>query len=90
MRINIISPRLLMNQHLIAEYREIKMLPKSLVRSIKSKKGFDKKRISKTYTLNEGHAYFFYNKLTFIENRFEDLLNENEKKKICDQFNKSI
>lgn len=66
----------LADQHLLAEYREIKMLFKSLVRSSKSKNGIDKKRISPTYTLNKGHAYFFYDKVLFVEKRFDELVRE--------------
>lgn len=76
MRINIIDPKLLADQHLIAEYREIKMLPKALIKSINSKNGLDLSRISKEYTLNKGHGYFFYNKISYITNRFNLLLDE--------------
>lgn len=79
MRINIIPPKELYDQHLMAEIREIKMLPKALVRSINSKQGIDFKNLPKqfpTYTLNKGHGKFFYNKLGFIERRFQELLNE--------------
>jgi len=86
MRINIIEPRLLADQHLVAEYREIKMLPKSLLRTINSKSGFDVKKISKKYTLNKGHGYFFYNKLSFIIKRFNDLLKEMEYRKFQTNF----
>ena len=51
-RINILPPTELTDQHLIAEYREITMVPGSLRRTLKSKVGFRPERISKTYTLN--------------------------------------
>ncbi len=76
MRINIVNPSQLLDQHLIAEIREIKMLPKSLVRSIKSARGLCISDISSTYTLNKGHGYFFYDKLLYIEDRFQELLQE--------------
>ena len=76
MRINIIPVKLLADQHLVAEYREIKMLPKALCRSIRSKIGVDFDSLPSTYTLNVGHGKFFYNKLDFIEYRFEELLEE--------------
>ena len=66
MRINILNPEVLPDQHLMAEIREIKMLPKTLMKSLRSKFGVNPRRISKTYTLNEGHGYFFYNKIPFI------------------------
>ena len=61
-RINIIPVEELMDQHLIAEYREITMVPVSLARTLSSKTGLDYKKISKSYTLNKGHVYFFYDK----------------------------
>ena len=81
MRINIIKPKELYDQHLMAEIREIKMLPKALVRSLASKKGVNYKTLNKEYpryTLNKGHGKFFYNKITYIENRFQELLKEAE------------
>ena len=83
MRINIIPVNFLSDQHLIAEYREIKMLPKLAVRIIKSKSGLDINKISKEYTLNTGHGYFFVNKLTYIEKRFSQLCDEIKKRKFA-------
>lgn len=76
MRINVINPNYLSDQHLLAEYREIKMLPKMLHRSINSKKGIFYHEIPKEYKLNKGHGLFFYNKLQYIYNRFDLLLSE--------------
>ena len=76
MRINVIPVSELLDQHLVAEYREIKMLPKMLCRSLASKKGFNLSSVSADYTLNKGHGLFFYNKLGFIIDRFELLLCE--------------
>lgn len=76
MRINILNPKVLADQHLVAEYREMKMLPKCFIRSLESKKGIDPKRISESYTLNTGHGYFFYDKFNFIEKRFESIIQE--------------
>lgn len=76
MRINCVPVEELHQKHLLAEYREIKMLPKALLRTLNSKKGLDTSKISKVYTLNAGHGYFFYNKLLYIYNRFESLKEE--------------
>lgn len=76
MRINCVPVEELHRLHLIAEMREIKMLPKALLRTINSKRGLDKSRIPKQYTLNQGHGYFFYDKLGYIYDRFEALKNE--------------
>ena len=85
MRINIINPSAIPDQHLMAEIREIKMLPKTLMKSLRSKTGVNPKRISKTYILNTGHGYFFYNKIPYIEKRFEMLIQEGLKRGIAMQ-----
>ena len=65
-RINIVPVKELMDQHLIAEYREITMVPASLSRTLASKKGLDYSKIPKNYTLNRGHVYFFYDKGLYL------------------------
>jgi len=76
-RINIIDPKLLMDQHLIAEYREIRLLTQNLRRSFKSKRGISKDRIPKKFTLNAGHILFFFSdKGLYIYNRYKKLQEE--------------
>ena len=75
-RINIIPPSELTDQHLIAEYREILMVPASLKRTLISKCGLKKERISKNYTLNLGHVYFFYDKGMYLSKRYQELILE--------------
>lgn len=41
------------------------MGPKALSKSLNSKKGVDKNRISLEYTLNTGHTYFFMIRMGF-------------------------
>lgn len=60
----------------MAEYRELPMVHGSLKRSLKSARGFDKKRIPPKYTLNTGHVTFFYNKGLFLYKRYESLIEE--------------
>ena len=79
-RINIIPVEELMDQHLIAEYREITMVPASLARTLSSKKGLDYKKIPKSYTLNKGHVYFFYDKGFYLSKRYELLVIEMKKR----------
>ncbi len=79
-RINIIPPSELTDQHLIAEYREITMVPAALLKTLKSKTGFKNEKIHKTYTLNKGHVYFFYNKGKYLNNRYRELVIEMEKR----------
>tara|TARA_B100000945_G_scaffold296478_1_gene274797 strand:- start:50 stop:463 length:414 start_codon:yes stop_codon:yes gene_type:complete len=75
-RINIVNPSELMDQHLIAEYREIFMVPSSLYRTLNSKIGFQENKIPRKYTLNRGHVYFFYNKGKYLHLRYKKLIKE--------------
>ena len=58
-RINIINVSELTDQHLIAEYREITMVPAALNRTINSRNGLDINKIPKEFTLNKGHVTSF-------------------------------
>ena len=75
-RIHIIPVNELYDQHLIAEYREITMVPAALSRSLKSKNGIIQSKISKNYTLGQGHVYFFYNKGKYLDKRYTQLIEE--------------
>ena len=75
-RINIIPPNELYDQHLIAEYREITMVPAALSRTLNSLHGLRKEKISKTFTLNRGHVYFFYDKGLYLDKRYNELIAE--------------
>ena len=67
-------PSELHRRHLIAEYRETLMVPAALRRSLRTiPKEVTLKSIPKTFTLNAGHVKFFFNKLTFLEKRYESL-----------------
>jgi deoxyribonuclease (pyrimidine dimer) len=85
-RINIIPPSELLDQHLIAEYREIRLLTASIRRSRMSKTGLDKKRIPKQFTLNSGHIRFFWDKGTYIAARYKALQDEMRKRGFEPQF----
>ena len=76
-RINLIEPKELSTKHLIAEYREITRLPKNLKQSLNRKtKPFSLEEIPKDYVLGKGHVKFFFNKMQFLKNRFESLVDE--------------
>lgn len=76
-RINLVPPEELMDQHLIAEYREITMVPAALRRSLKSKPwSHVKTKIPKQFTLNAGHVSHFYDKLGYLIARFDDIHKE--------------
>lgn len=76
MRINIIPVKFLTDTHLRAEYREILMAPHYYLKSKNSKKGIDINKIPKSYILNTGHAYFWYDKFKFIKQRHDELEHE--------------
>jgi len=75
-RINLVNPSELTDQHLIAEYREITMVPAALNRTLNSKVGLRREKISKRYTLNTGHVYFFYDKGRYLYKRYQDIIQE--------------
>lgn len=73
-RINLVPPEELMDQHLFAEFREIKMIPMSLRRSITARGIEDVlAKIPQKYTLNTGHVSFFYDKFYYLTQRYIDL-----------------
>jgi len=73
-RINLIDPKQLADQHLVAEYREIFMVGSALQRSLRSKNGVID--IPKDFTLNKGHVKFFYNKGKYLSKRYDNLIAE--------------
>lgn len=69
-RVNLIEPNKLADQHLIAEYNEILMLL-----------GYVKRNpavvsIPEFYVLGPGHIRFFKNKLLYLKNRHESIKQE--------------
>lgn len=74
-----IPPTELHRLHLIAEFREIIMVPAALRRSLRTKSPRQIiKEIPSEFTLNAGHVKFFYNKLSYLTNRFDLLADEME------------
>lgn len=69
-RINLINPKSLTDQHLIAEYDEILMLIAYV------KKYPCEENIPEEYCLGKGHMRFFKNKLLYIKKRHELLKKE--------------
>jgi deoxyribonuclease (pyrimidine dimer) len=67
-----IAPKHLSDNHLRAEFREIKRLH-YLSEKWDKKKPID---IPETFTLGKGHIKFFYDKPNFIYGRYNELLNE--------------
>lgn len=80
-RLNLINPKALTDQHLLAEYKELTQVTGALKRTLESKKGLDKDKINPTCTLNGGHVYFFYDKLSYLQKRYLELAKEMERRK---------
>ena len=66
-----IPPRQLSRQHLIAEHREIVRIPNT-IKSGKAKV----QDIPEKFTLGKGHVKFFYDKLKYLRDRYEQLYKE--------------
>lgn len=76
-----LDPKLLKRAHLIAEWREMPMVPAALRRSLRTKTPEQIiQSIPKNFTLNTGHVKFFYNKLTFLKTRFNLIADEMERR----------
>lgn len=85
-RVNLVPVEELADQHLFAEWREIKMigpsLRRSLARYLKTGASMESAAldvalsIPRAYCLGTGHVKFFYNKGQFLQHRFELLSKE--------------
>jgi deoxyribonuclease (pyrimidine dimer) len=76
-RINLVPPSELTDQHLFAEFREIKRVPKVLLKSLQAYGLVGVcDRIPKHFTLGTGHVTFFYNKGVYLANRYQALREE--------------
>ena len=80
-RINLVPPKELSDQHLVAEYREIFMVGSSLQRSMASKSWSETlANLPQQFTLNAGHVKFFYNKGLYLDRRYHRLVDEMRKR----------
>ncbi|MGV8172230.1 MAG: pyrimidine dimer DNA glycosylase/endonuclease V [Candidatus Woesearchaeota archaeon] len=79
-RINIINPKALTDQHLIAEYDEMLMLLGYVERYPDIKIINGRSEIPERYTLNKGHMKFFKDKLKYLKRRHELLKSEMRKR----------
>lgn len=76
-RINVVPVESLTTRHLVAEYREITRLPKNLATALNRKsKPFSWDEIPSEYRMGTGHVKFFFDKMQFLESRFDQLVNE--------------
>jgi len=90
-RINLVPPEELTDQHLFAEFREIKMIPKSLARSyaaaLRNNDGSEYKariavldKVPAEFCLGKGHVSFFYNKGVYLIQRYALIRRELDKR----------
>lgn len=78
-RINVIPPAELTRQHLLAEYRELPRVFKLVEKFVA--RGYSPEQLSRhgqptSYTLGKGHVLFFYDKLSFLAERQQQLIDE--------------
>ncbi len=74
-RVNLLDPRALADQHLVAEYDEILMLF-GYVRRYPVARGTGARGIPPSYRLGKGHILFFKDKLSYLKRRHELLKKE--------------
>lgn len=80
-RINMIDPSLLADQHLMAEWREIKHVPSALMRRLQSHSIKETlAKVPPNFTLNTGHISFFMDKIDYLTERYYHLTEELEKR----------
>jgi deoxyribonuclease (pyrimidine dimer) len=84
-RVNLINPKFLSDQHLIAEYNEILML-EGYVRKYPKICGDEPRE----YCLGKGHIKFFKNKLSYLHKRHELLKKEMRKRRFNAQKSMNI
>jgi len=70
-RINLIHPSELTDQHLLAEHREIKRIP-----NVISSGKYSLQWAPSEYTIGTWHVKFFYDKLSFLRDRYESIYEE--------------
>ena len=88
-RCNLIDPIFLSDQHLIAERRELRMIPPLFISRVR-KNNKPLFNIPKEFTLNKGHMLFWMDKILYLEKRYDlltqELLNRNFKPDLSIQF----
>lgn len=89
-RINVVDPKELSRQHLVAEYREITRLPGNLTAWLNRKtKAPDFSEIPTEYKLGTGHVKHFFDKMLFLQKRFEAIIQEMESRGYKPKFKDS-
>jgi deoxyribonuclease (pyrimidine dimer) len=71
-----IEPNYLLDTHVFSEWRELKRIPNVIA------SGKAKGKPGLKFTLNTGHVCFFYNKLGYLQKRFQKLAHEMDKRNL--------
>ncbi len=72
-----LAPALLTDQHLFAEYREMRRIPKALLKSLAAQSASAlRAQIPENFRLGSGHVKFFYDKGRFLVERHALLRSE--------------
>lgn len=75
-RINVVPVEILSNAHLMAEYKEITRPFNKVAKRIAKGQTPSDVKISPIYLLNGGHETFFFDKLGYLHNRYNELYEE--------------
>lgn len=75
-RINTVPPMCLSTPHLMAEYRELPRIFTAVIKLIEQDKTPADVDIPDSYRLGTGHVKFFYNKCSWLYNRYSSLVHE--------------
>lgn len=80
-RVNLVDVSLLSDQHLIAEHNEIRMIVSGYRRSLSTQTvDVVLKKVKPEFSLNKGHALFFFDKLEYLRQRHIALREEGMKR----------
>ena len=87
-RINVIPAKLLLDQHLLAEKKEINQLAGQLTKSLRSI-NWTYSTLPNEFTLGTGHVKFWYLRGGFIRQRYKEVYDEcvDRKFNVKDNFN---
>lgn len=75
-RINCIPPAELTREHLLAEYRELPRTVALANAAWRARRADVERRAPARYVLGTGHVLFFYDKLSWVRERFRGLVEE--------------
>lgn len=85
-----IDPADLIDQHLLAEYRELVRIPNAVLKKQLSGQPVDTGKLPQDFRLGSGHVLFFYNKNAFLHRRFLALKQELSKRGMANQMDDAM